>query len=174
MKHALLCLAAAALALLPAGLAQGQVVRPAPNFVWAPGKTLSAWQGQPVILIIAPSPASKAFRKQASRIEASYPQFSARRALFVAAFTQPGAENEPLCTNVPFIVVPNGSRIAASYGFDGCLSVNVIGGDGNLDLSSPKIVPAWRIMDMIRNNAAQQASERKELKGNPAQNPAAQ
>lgn len=167
MNKPALFILTAALALLPAGLAQAQVVRPAPNFAWAPGKTLSAWKGQPVVLVIAPSPRSGDFRKQAKRIERAYPQFSARRILFAAAFTEPGAVNETLGSNVPFVIVPNGLQVAAAYGFNGRLSVNVIGRDGNLDLASTKVVPAWRIMDMVLNNAEQQATERREPKANP-------
>lgn len=167
MNKPALFLLAAALALLPAAFAQAQVVRPAPNFAWAPGKTLAAWKGQPVVLVIAPSPASKDFRAQAKRIEQSFPQLSARRVLFVAAFTESGAETEKITSNVPFIVVPNGRQVAAAYGFEGRISVNVIGRDGNLDLASARVVPAWRIMDMVINNAEQQNSERKEPKTNP-------
>ncbi len=167
MNKPALFLLAAALALLPAAFAQAQVVRPAPNFAWAPGKTLAAWKGQPVVLVIAPSPAAKDFRAQAKRIERAYPQLSARHILFVAAFTAPGAEAEKIPCNVPFIVVPNGSAVAAAYGFNGCIGVNVIGRDGNLDLSSTQVVPAWRIMDMVINNAEQQTTERREPKTNP-------
>jgi hypothetical protein len=173
MNKPALFILTAALALLSAGAAQAQVVRPAPNFAWAPGKTLQTWKGQPVVLVIAPSPSSRAFSKQAKRIEGAYPQFSARRVLFAAAFTQPGAENLPIPSNIPFVIVPNGAQIAAAYGFDGCFGLNVIGRDGNLDLISTKVTPAWRIMDMVYNNAEQQATERREPKGNAgAQNPA--
>ncbi|XHR28788.1 MAG: hypothetical protein ACFUZC_23095 [Chthoniobacteraceae bacterium] len=166
MNKPALLLLAAALALLPAGLAQAQVVRPAPNFSWASGKTLQSWRGQPVVLVIAPSPLSKEFRAQAKKIERDYQQFAARKVVFVAVFTQPGAENGPLCTNIPFVVVPNGADIACRYGTR-IFSLNVIGRDGNLDLSSDKVESSWKIMDMIRNNAEQQASERKDLRITP-------
>lgn len=157
-------LLAAAIALVP-GNAPAEVVRPAPNFAWAPGKTLQSWKGQPVILLIAPSPKSRAFRKQAARIQAAYQDFAARNAVFVAAFTEPDTTSFPyadrIASNVPFVIAPNGAQIAASYGFNGEFAVAVIGKDGNLDLNSGKIVPASRIMDMIYNNFEQQASERK-------------
>ena len=174
MNKPALLLLTAALALLPAAFAQAQVVRPAPNFAWAPGKTLAAWKGQPVVLVIAPSPAAKDFRAQAKRIERAYPQLSARHVLFVAAFTEAGAELVEIPSNVPFIIVPNGAKVAAAYGFEGRIGVNVIGRDGNLDLASDRVLPAWRIMDMVINNAAQQTSERTEPKTNPGSQSAAQ
>lgn len=154
----LVTLTATALACSQAG---AEVVRPAPNFTWAAGKTLKTWNGQPVVLIIAPSPRSSAFRKQAKRIEAIYQEFAARKVIFVAAFTDPEQAGAQIPVNVPFVIVANGAEVAAAYGFDGKFSVNVIGKDGNLDLSTPKVVPASRIMDMIFNNFEQQTAERK-------------
>lgn len=142
---------------------RAEVVRPAPNFVVTAGKTLQSWKGLPVILLIAPSPRSHAFRKQAQRIQASYQELAARNAVFVAAFTESDLAGTPakLPSNVPFVVVPNGAQVAAQYGFDGQFSLNVIGRDGNLDLFSSQVVPASRIMDMILNNGEQQEAERK-------------
>jgi len=150
----------AALAILTVG-AQAEVVRPAPNFTCAAGKTLKSWKGQPVVLLIAPSPRSSAFRKQARRIEAVYHEFAARNALFVVAFTDPESVGQPVPSNLPFVVANNGAKVASDYGFDGKFSVSVIGKDGNLDLNTSKVVPASRIMDMILNNYEQQAAERK-------------
>lgn len=151
----------ATVSLVAATEARAEVARPAPGFVWAPGKTLASWKGQPVILLIAPSPRSAAFRKQVKRIAADYQELAARNALFAAAFTKPEAAGEPIRCNVPFVVLPEGGRVAAAYGFDGHFGLYVIGRDGNLDLSSAKVVPASRIMDMIINNAEQQEAERK-------------
>ena len=150
----------AALALAP-GNARADVVRPAPTFVWAAGKTLKTWKGQPVVLLIAPSPRSGAFRKQAQRIQAVYQDFAARGTVFVAAFTEPQAADEPIQSNIPFVVAANGAQIAADYCFNGAFAIAVIGKDGNLDLNSAKVVPASRITDMIYNNFEQQQAERK-------------
>jgi len=153
-------LLAAALVLAP-GVSQADVVRPAPNFAWAGGKTLKTWKGQPVVLLIAPSPRSAAFRKQAKRIQAVYQEFAARNTVFVAAFTDAEAAGEPIPCNVPFVVAANGAQVAADYGFNGTITVAVIGKDGNLDLNNGKVVPASRLMDMIYNNFEQQQGERK-------------
>ena len=141
--------------------AQAGVVRPAPNFTWGIGRTLKSWKGQPVVLLIAPSPKSGAFRKQARRIEAVYQEFAARNVVFVAAFTDPEAAGQPIPSNVPFVIANNGAQIAADYGMAGKFALAVIGKDGNLDLNSAQVVPASRIMDMILNNYEQQAPERK-------------
>ena len=154
-------LALALLAALTLVEANAEVVRPAPNFTWGTGRTLKSWQGQPVVLLIAPSPRSSAFRKQASRIQAAYLELSARNVVFVAAFTEPQEAAQPIPSNVPFVVANNGAQIAADYGLEGEFALAVIGRDGNLDLNSPKVLPASRIMDMVRNNYEQQAAERK-------------
>ena len=149
----------AAFLLVPEGV-RAEVVRPAPAFVCA-GKSLKSFKGQPVILLIAPSPRSAAFRKQAKRIQSAYQDFAARKAVFVAVFTDPDAEGRAIPSNVPFTPAREGAKVAAAYGFDGNFSLCVIGKDGNLDLTTSKVVPASRIMDMIYNNAEQQAAERK-------------
>ena len=159
-------LALGLLAVFAVAAAHAEVVRPAPNFTWGTGRTLKSWKGQPVVLLIAPSPDSSAFRKQAQRIQAAYLELAARNVVFVAAFTEPDTTSVPfanrLPSNVPFVVANNGPQIAADYGVDGKFSIAVIGVDGNLDLNSAKVIPASRIMDMILNNAEQQAAERKQ------------
>lgn len=157
----LLVLATLAAALLAPMLGRADVVRPAPNFTWDGGKSVKGFKGQPVVLIIAPSPDSSAFRKQARRIESVYQEFAARKAIFIVAFADGESVLRKIPSNVPFIIANNGPAVAAAYGFNGKFSVNVIGKDGNLDLTSPKIVSASQIMDMIYNNYEQQASERK-------------
>ena len=159
MKKRLALALLAALALAPAN---AEVARPAPNFTWGMGRTLKNWQGQPVVLLIAPSPRSSAFRKQVQRIQAAYQEFAARNTVFAAAFTDPEAAGQEIPSNVPFVVTNNGAQIAADYAFDGTFDLAVIGKDGNLDLNSAKVVPASRIMDMILNNYEQQAAERKQ------------
>ena len=153
-------LALALLVALPLAAASADVVRPAPSFTWSSGKTLASWKGQPVVLLIAPSPRSGAFLKQVHRIEAVYQEFAARNAVFVAAFTVDTPVQE-IPGNFPLVIANNGQQIAANYGFDGKFALAVIGKDGNLDLNTAKVVPASRIMDMILNNYEQQAAERK-------------
>jgi len=141
--------------------ARADVVRPAPNFSLATGNSIASFKGQPVVLLIAPSPRSSAFRKQAKRLGAVFQEFAARNAVFVVAFTEADAQGQPIPSNVPFVVANDGAKVAAAYGFNGIFSLNVIGKDGNLDLTTAKIVPASRVMDMILNNYEQQTAERK-------------
>lgn len=161
MKKLSLVALAVLAALLCAESVRAEVVRPAPAFTCDAGKSLKSFRGQPVILVIAPSPRSRAFRKQAERIQAAYQGFASRNAVFVAVFTDPEAAGRPIPSNVPFTLANNGAKVAADYGFDGKFSLYVVGKDGNLDFITSKIVPASRLMDMIYNNAEQQAAERK-------------
>ena len=161
MKKLSLPALACALALAAGTATHAEVVRPAPGFTLAAGKTLGNGKGQPVILLIAPSPRSAAFREQVRRIEAVYQQFAARNAVFVAAFTKTAAPLQKIPASFPLAIAANGPQIAADYGFDGHFGIHVIGRDGNLDLTSAKVIPASRIMDMILNNAEQQAAQRK-------------
>jgi len=154
-------LALAFLAALSLASASADVVRPAPNFTWGAGRTLKSWKGQPVVLLIAPSPQSSAFLKQVRRIEAVYQEFAARNAVFVAAFTEEASPLLKIPGNFPIVIANNGQQVAANYEFDGKFALAVIGKDGNLDLNTAKVVPASRIMDVILNNYEQQASERK-------------
>ena len=76
-------------------------------------------------------------RKEAGRIEELYLQFSARKTVFLAAFTQQTGRVE---SNVPFAIAENGAAVAAAYGVPANeLSVIVISPDGNVDLTSTKV-----------------------------------
>ena len=154
-----LSLAALLLAAAMAAPGHAEVVRPAPAIACVAGKSLQSFKGQPVIVLVAPSARSGAFRKQARRIQAVYQQFAARNAVFIAVFTEP--DERPVPSNVPFILAADGPKTAADYGFNGKFNLYVIGRDRNLDLATAKVVPASRLMDAIYNNAEQQASERK-------------
>lgn len=160
-KLSLAILASLAAVLFAPGMLQGEVVRPAPSFACVAGKSLKSFKGQPVILLIAPCPSSRAFRKQAQRIQAAYQGFAARNAVFIAVFTDPESAGGPIPSNIPFILARDGASVAAAYGFDGKFNLSVVGRDGNLDLTTSKVVPASRVMDMIYNNAEQQVAERK-------------
>ena len=160
-KLSLAVLATLAAVLLAPGTLWAEVVRPAPAFTCIAGKSLKSFKGQPVILLIAPSPRSGAFRKQALRIQAAYQGFASRNAVFIAVFTDPEAAGGRIPSNVPFILARDGASVAAAYGFDGKFNLCVVGRDGNLDLTTSKVAPASRIMDMIYNNAEQQTAERK-------------
>ena len=143
------------------------VVRPAPEFSWigAGGKPfpLKTFRGQPVVLIVAPSPGSASMRKEAGRIEELYLQFSARKTVFLAAFTQQTGRVE---SNVPFAIAENGAAVAAAYGVPANeLSVIVISPDGNVDLTSTKVEGAQRILDVIVNTFQAQSVNRTGLGG---------
>jgi peroxiredoxin len=154
---------AALFALLIGMAAADEVVRPAPDFKLSGGKSLKSFKGQPVVLVIAPSPQSKAFRNEIRSLEKSYQAFAARETVFVAAFTQ--SATGVIESNIPFATASNGAAVAASYGATEPISVAVIGIDGNVDLATHKIAPAYKVRDAILNNFQLQASERPENMG---------
>lgn len=152
---------AAAVALagtIPSRALMADVVRLSPDFTVMGGKTLKALRGQPVVLIVAPSPRSRIFRKQVKRLEESYEQFAARGTVFVAAFTQ---ESEGLRSTIPFAIARDGAAVAARYEVKGSFAVIVIGKDGNMDLKTEKLTGAYRVRDAILNNFELQSSERR-------------
>ena len=149
-------------ALLGAGVVGAAVVRLAPELSWegTGGRPhpLKQLRGQPVVLLIAPSTETKAFRKQVAHIEKNFLGFSARKTVFIVAFTAQAGRVE---SNVPFITAQNGAAVAAAYGVkDGDLTVAVIGPDGNVDLQADEPVPSQRILDVINNTFTAQAAAR--------------
>lgn len=142
--------------------APSTVVRIAPDFSWegAGGKAypLKKLRGQPVVLLIAASPEAGDLRKQAKRIQDLYLQFSAKKTVFIAAFT---AQTGRVPANVPFVIAQNGAGVEAAYGVSGSgLAVVVIGPDGNVDLKGVGVMGAQRILDIINNNYQGQAAQR--------------
>ena len=138
------------------------VVHPAPDFalIGAGGKLfpLKSLRGQPVVVLVAPSPDAKTLRQEAGRIQELYLQFSARKTVFFAAFTGQTGRVE---SNVPYAIAQNGAAVAAAYGVTGKeFAVIVIGPDGNVDMVSEKVEGAQRILDIINNNGQAQAATR--------------
>jgi len=160
MKRALL-IAIAALAALCAQ-ASAEVVQAAPNFTWtdASGKTQSllSFKGQPVVLIVAPSPTSWAFRSQVGALREMYEQLAAHKTIFVAAFTQAGGM---IKSNIPFVIASDGPRVAYDYHTAPKFGVAVIGRDGNLDYLTSKVLPVQRIYDVIDNSYVSQEALRR-------------
>ncbi len=157
------CLFAVAVAVAVAAVqapapASAAVVRSSPDFAFAGGKSLRDFKGQPVVLLVAPSPRSHAFRKQVKRFEQEYRSFAARGVIFVAAFTE---SSEGLRSNIPFAVARDGVAVAARYEAPGPFALLVIGKDGNLDLRTSRVSPVSRAMDAILNNFALQSAERR-------------
>lgn len=143
------------------------VVRPAPDVTWigAGGRTASSktFRGQPVVILVAPSPDAKAMRKQVSRIEERYLQFSAKKTVFIAAFTQ---KTDRVTSNIPFAIAANGAAVATAYGVPSNeLSVIVISPDGNLDMVSKRVESAQRILDVVNNTFQTQAAARTGIGG---------
>jgi peroxiredoxin len=153
---------AIALTLVLAVSASAEVVRKAPDFSW-PGagnknRSLRSLRGQPVVVLIADSPRTGAFRKQVKWLEDNYTQLAAKGAVFVAAFR---SGDGPVKSDIPFIVANNGGSIASDYGVEGDFALAVVGRDGNLDYVTDKVRTGQRVRDLIINNYANQAATRK-------------
>ncbi len=136
------------------------IVRPAPAFTLEGGKTLKAFRGQPVVVVVANGPRDRQFRNQVKRFEQEYGELAARSVVFVAAFT--GGNSGELRSSIPFGVARDGASLAAGLGLGGVpYGVAIIGQDGNVDLLTQKIAPVYKVRDAILNNYALQSAERR-------------
>lgn len=139
------------------------IARLTPDFSFpGPGgrtQTLRSLRGQPVVLLVADSPRSGAFRKQLDYIEPLYSEFATRKAVFIAAFTS--NSDGPVRSNVPFAIANNGPAVAAAYGVTDDYNTILIGPDGNVNYQTPKVLPGSRIRDVMQNSYPVQAQMRR-------------
>jgi hypothetical protein len=138
------------------------VVRQAPNINWidASGRqrALSALRGQPVIVLIAPSPRNRAFRSQLGQLRKMFERYAAHKTVFIAAFTQEGGV---IRSNIPFMVAADGPRVGFEYESSERFGIAFIGRDGNLDYVTNKVIPAQRVYDLINNSFVHQRNLRR-------------
>ncbi len=149
--------------------AASPVVRPAPDigFTGIGGKkNLRSLRGQPVVLIVAQSPKTRAFRKQLGRIKTIYNEFASRGTVFVCAFN---AEEGSVPSDIPFVLASNGPAVTQAYGMNDGFAIAIIGRDGNLDLLTEKVIPAFRIREVIQNSYEVQNDVRKQQPKGPPQ-----
>jgi len=138
------------------------VVNAAPSFVGgaSAGRSISlaSLRGKPVVLLIAPSPRDWTFRQQLGQLRGNYERLAAQGILCFVAFTSEGGR---IRSNIPFIQVNDPSGTAAAYDIQQGFAIAVIGRDGNLDCLSTKPLPAYRLLDLMMNNAAMQEQLRR-------------
>jgi len=115
--------------------------------------TLASLRGKPVLLLIAPSPRDRAFRKQIRELKGYYERFAAHGTIAFAAFTSEGGR---IPSNIPFVLVNDPAGTASAYDIVKGFAIAVIGTDGNLDCLSTRPLPGYRVNDLINNNAAVQ------------------
>jgi hypothetical protein len=135
--------------------------RLAPDFSFggATVRSLRGLKGQAVVLVMADSPKTRAFRQQMRKLEGSYSEFASRQTVFIAAFRN---GEGPAGTNVPFALAKNGAAVAQTYGLGNeDFSIAIIGKDGNLDYQTYKVLPGERVRDVIQNSYAVQIGNRK-------------
>lgn len=158
MKPSLLILL---LALLAGPLA-ADVVRPAPEFSWIDSsggrqssRTLLA---RPVVVLLADSPRSWAFRSQIGQLQKMYERLAAEKIVCVAAFTStPGVVR----SNIPFVIAADGPRLAYDLQVTKGFAIAIIGKDGNLDYFGHKVLPVQRIYDILDNSYVVQKALRR-------------
>jgi hypothetical protein len=139
------------------------VVRPAPNINWIDSagrqRALSTLKGQPVIVLIAPSPNDRAFRSQLGQLRKMYERYAAHKTVFIAAFTEEGGV---IRSNIPFLVAADGPRVGYEYEGGERFRIAFIGRDGNLDYVTNRVVPAQRVYDLIGNSYVFQRQMRRQ------------
>ena len=155
-------LSAFLLAVLLAGPLAAEVVRPAPEFSWvdSTGATKSSKEflGRPVVVLIADSPRQWAFRSQVGQLQRMYERLAAEKIVCVAAFSRTPGQ---IRSNIPFVTVPDGPRVAFAFDAAQGFAIAVIGRDGNLDYFGGKVLPRQRIFDILGNSfTVQQALRR--------------
>jgi len=162
-----------------AAQAPSAVVRPAPDFTFSgvAGKTqtLKGLRGQPVVLIMARNPKISEVKKQAKLLKAIYEQFANKQVIFAAAFTE---ESGLVPSDIPFVVVNNGSAVASAYGMQDTtksggsflsglwrkggaaadFNIAIIGKDGNVEYQTSLVLPPERVRDIIQNSYSVQAN----------------
>ena len=138
------------------------IVRPAADFTFpAAGNrnaSLRSLRGQAVVLLIAESPGTRAFKKQLRNLEEIYQQFASKQVVFVAALKH---GEGPIKSDIPFTVVNNGAAVAAAYGAQDDFAIAIIGKDGNVDYQTGKVCTGERVRDVVQNSFAVQAPARK-------------
>ena len=142
--------------------ASAEVARWAPDFAWLKSgnnrASLKSLRGQPVVLVVAPSPRHGKFRKQAKQLQKTYQLLGNDKAVMVAVFTQePGV----IRSNIPFVLASNPGAVAQSYGVAGDFAIFVIGRDGNLDEISDRVLHGQRVLDIINNSYVAQRDNRR-------------
>lgn len=151
MKRLFFAFALAFLGLL--ATLQAEVVRPAPEIQWtsSSGATekLSKFRGQPVVILIAPSPRNWTFRSQVGQLQQVYERLGAMKAICIAAFTENTGQ---IRSNIPFAIAPDGPRVAYDLNVQRGFAIGIVGRDGNLDYIHNRVTSGQRVIDIIQNS----------------------
>lgn len=147
--------------LLPVTSNFKSVIAPAPDVTWLQRgevKHLSSLQGQPVLLLIAPSPKNWDFYRQLNALKGNYEHLAAQHLICLVAFTQ---EKGSVPCNIPFITVEQGASVGTAYKANDHFSLALIGPDGNLDCFSTHVLAGQRIEDLIDASYVNQVKMRR-------------
>ncbi len=161
MRQTRLLLLAVLMTLTPC--LEAAVVRLAPEFtipsIGNKNRGLKSFRGQAVVLLVADSSQTRAFKKQVRYLEQVYPQFASKQVIFVAALKD---TTKPIHSDIPFSIANNPEAVAASYGIQDRFNLVVIGKDGNVDYQTGKVCTGERVRDVVQNSFVIQTSDRKQ------------
>lgn len=143
--------------------ALARVVREAPDITWTDpsgkARSLEAFRGQPVVVLIAPTPRDRRFRSQIKRLWNDYARIADLKAVVLVAFTrEPGQPK----TNIPVVFANNGPQVGFAYDSPERFAIAIIGRDGNLDYVTDQVLPGQRVIDVINNSFVAQDRGRRE------------
>lgn len=144
------------------GTTGAAVVRPAPEIALQFAervRSLKSLQGQSVVLLLADSPSTRAFKRQVKELESNYDHFASGKVVFIAAFRD--GSTAPVLSDIPFVVSPAGAAACEAYSIKGKFGVAIIGADGNLDYQTDQELHANRIREVLQNSFTVQQSARR-------------
>ncbi|MBE2204194.1 MAG: hypothetical protein IAE94_07650 [Chthoniobacterales bacterium] len=150
------------LLVLAAGTLNADVVRPSPEYTWVDStgtrKSSREFLGRPVVVLVANSPRSWAFRSQVGQLQRMYDRLAAEKIVCVAAFSQtPGV----IRSNIPFVLAADGPRLAHDFQASRGFAIAIIGKDGNMDFFGHRVIPVRRIYDILDNSFVVQKTLRR-------------
>jgi len=151
----------ALLAATPQALAE--VVRPAPAIAFpADGgkpRTLASIKGQPLILLLADSPSRGSFKAQLKELDGSFDRLAIRGTVVAAAFK--GGDPGTVRTNVPLVLLPEGTTACTAFQLKGAFAIVLVGPDGNIDYQTGKVLNMNRILEVMQNSYEIQKAARR-------------
>ena len=109
------------------------------------------------MLVIADSAGNRAFKKQLRYLGEIYTEFASKKVLFIAALKN---TEEPIRSDIPFVLAQNGGAVGAAYGAAGAFTLVVIGKDGNIDYQTTKVCTGERVRDVVQNSFVVQSQAR--------------
>jgi hypothetical protein len=154
----------------PVTKASAAVVRPAPDLSFqtpSGNKTLAQLKDHPVVLLLGDRTSRSRVKEQTDLLESFYSKLSARKVIFLSAFTNP--VDYEVKSNIPFTPVRNPQATFNAFKQLAQTSdqsakapaIAIIGPDGNVDYLGEKILTGERVREILLNNHSVQNKSRR-------------